>query len=55
MKILGHSQASTNYRHYLRVNRDLAKSVATTLGNTYQAQSEKGERKGELIALIAKD
>ena len=55
MKILGHSQASTNYRHYLRVNRDLAKSVAITLGNAYQTQFEKGERKGEPSVLLAKD
>lgn len=47
MKILGHSQASTNYRHYLRVNRDLAKSVAATLGNLDGEQKAKGERKGE--------
>jgi integrase len=47
MKILGHSQSSTNYRHYLRVNRDLAKSVAMTLGNVGGEQFIKGERKGK--------
>jgi integrase len=52
MKILGHSQSSNNYRHYLRVNRDLAKSVATIMGNATEERNAIGERIGEREAIL---
>jgi integrase len=48
MKIPGHSQSSTDYRHYLRVNRDLAKSVATILRNATEKRNAIGERESIL-------
>jgi integrase len=52
MKILGHSQSSTHYRHYLRVNRDLAKSVATIMGNATEERRAIGERIGKREAIL---
>ena len=49
VKILGHSQASTNYRNYLRVNRDLAKSVAAIMGNVAGERNIKGNEKGNRL------